>query len=105
MADSASTVRIATVNVNGIRAAYRRGMADWLQGRDVDLLCLQEVRAPDKITRELLDEDVWHIHHAEASAKGRAGVAIAVGSATNTSRIPAAGSRTTSPCPTARPSR
>lgn len=77
MADSASTVRIATVNVNGIRAAYRRGMADWLQGRDVDLLCLQEVRAPDKITRELLDEDVWHIHHAEASAKGRAGVAIA----------------------------
>lgn len=77
MADSASTVRIATVNVNGIRAAYRRGMADWLQGRNVDLLCLQEVRAPDKITRELLDEDVWHIHHAEASAKGRAGVAIA----------------------------
>ena len=40
MADSASTIRIATVNVNGIRAAYRRGMADWLQGRTVDLLCL-----------------------------------------------------------------
>ena len=38
MADSASTVRIATLNVNGIRAAYRRGMADWLQDRNVDLL-------------------------------------------------------------------
>ena len=30
MADSGQTVRIATVNVNGIRAAYRRGMAEWL---------------------------------------------------------------------------
>ena len=45
MADSQQTVRIATVNVNGIRAAYRRGMADWLAPRGVDLLCLQEVRA------------------------------------------------------------
>lgn len=76
MSDS-STLRIATVNVNGIRAAYRRGMADWLAAREVDLLCLQEVRAPDTVTRRLLDEDVWDIHHAEASAKGRAGVAIA----------------------------
>ncbi|WP_423447703.1 exodeoxyribonuclease III [Kocuria sp. KSNUG] len=77
MADSGQRVRIATVNVNGIRAAYRRGMAEWLAPRGVDLLCLQEVRAPDKITRELLDEDVWDVQHAEASAKGRAGVAIA----------------------------
>lgn len=77
MADSGQTVRIATVNVNGIRAAYRRGMADWLGPRGVDLLCLQEVRAPDKITRELLDEDVWDVRHTEAAAKGRAGVAIA----------------------------
>ena len=77
MAQSGQSVRIATVNVNGIRAAYRRGMADWLAPRGVDLLCLQEVRAPDKITRELLDEDVWDVRHAEAAAKGRAGVAIA----------------------------
>ncbi|MCC5674304.1 exodeoxyribonuclease III [Kocuria rhizophila] len=77
MAQSGQSIRIATVNVNGIRAAYRRGMADWLAPRGVDLLCLQEVRAPDKITRELLDEDVWDVQHTEAAAKGRAGVAIA----------------------------
>ncbi|RLZ03766.1 exodeoxyribonuclease III [Kocuria tytonicola] len=77
MAQSGQSIRIATVNVNGIRAAYRRGMAEWLAPREVDLLCLQEVRAPDKITRELLDEDVWDVRHAEAAAKGRAGVAIA----------------------------
>ncbi|KAA9394670.1 exodeoxyribonuclease III [Kocuria coralli] len=71
-------LRIATVNVNGIRAAYKRGMADWLEGRDVDVLCLQEVRAPDKIVRDLLDGETWEIHHHEALAKGRAGVLTAV---------------------------
>lgn len=74
-AAGSSALRIATVNVNGIRAAYKRGMSDWLAERGVDILCLQEVRAPDAIVRELLGSD-WHILHAEAEAKGRAGVAI-----------------------------
>ncbi|WP_417216490.1 exodeoxyribonuclease III [Arthrobacter sp.] len=73
---NAGAVRVASVNLNGIRAAYKRGMADWLAERDVDILTLQEVRAPDAIVRELLGDD-WHILHAEAEAKGRAGVAIA----------------------------
>lgn len=72
----AKALRVASVNVNGIRAAYKRGMADWLAEREIDILCLQEVRAPDAVVRELLGED-WHILHAEAEAKGRAGVAIA----------------------------
>ena len=69
-------LRIASVNVNGIRAAYKNGMAAWLADRDVDILCLQEVRAPDAIVHDFLGED-WHILHAEAEAKGRAGVLIA----------------------------
>ncbi|WP_372698546.1 exodeoxyribonuclease III [Arthrobacter sp. JSM 101049] len=73
---NAGAVRVASVNLNGIRAAYKRGMADWLAERDVDILTLQEVRAPDAIVRELLGDD-WHILHAEAEAKGRAGVAVA----------------------------
>jgi len=68
--------RIASVNVNGIRAAYRKGMPEWLEARDVDILCLQEVRAPDKIVNEFL-ADGWHVVHAEAEAKGRAGVLVA----------------------------
>ncbi|MFC2362086.1 MAG: endonuclease/exonuclease/phosphatase family protein, partial [Rothia dentocariosa] len=77
MSRAAKTLRVASVNVNGIRAAYRKDMATWLAGRDVDILCLQEVRAPDKIVRELLNEDDWNILHAEAAAKGRAGVLVA----------------------------
>ena len=72
-----NALRVATVNVNGIRAAYKRGMAGWLADRDVDILCLQEVRAPDRIVRELLDEQDWDVHHAEAADKGRAGVVVA----------------------------
>jgi len=68
--------RIATVNVNGIRAAYRKGMGDWLAHRGVDILCLQEVRAETTDLESLLG-DGWHIAHDAATAKGRAGVAIA----------------------------
>jgi len=78
-------LRIASVNVNGIRAAVRNGMSGWLDAADVDILTLQEVRAQD----EHLDAALpgWSIIHDEATAKGRAGVAIA-------SRTPALAQRT-----------
>jgi len=74
---------IATVNTNGIRAAVRRGMATWLQQRQPDVLCLQEVRADDATLGSLLDGALgggWHVAHVEptdAGSKGRAGVAVA----------------------------
>lgn len=69
-------LRIATVNVNGIRAAYRKGMGDWLAASDLDIVTLQEVRAPDEIVHELLSDSGYHVAHTEAAAKGRAGVAV-----------------------------
>jgi len=69
-------LRIASVNVNGVRAAFRNGMGPWLAGRNIDILCLQEVRAEtDDLTALLGDE--WNVLHDAATAKGRAGVAIA----------------------------
>lgn len=38
-------VRVATMNVNGIRAAASKGALEYLASRDLDLICLQEVRA------------------------------------------------------------
>ncbi|QGH70324.1 exodeoxyribonuclease III [Pseudactinotalea sp. HY158] len=67
---------IATVNVNGVRAAYRRGLQGWIDTQDPDVLLLQEVRAETSILTDHLG-DGWHVVHAEAPAKGRAGVAIA----------------------------
>ncbi len=72
----ATPLRVASVNVNGIRAAYRKGMGDWLAGRDVDVLAMQEVRASTDDVTGLLGPD-WVVLHDAATAKGRAGVAVA----------------------------
>ena len=75
-------LRIATVNINGIRAAYNKargqtkGFGEWLAERDADIVTLQEVRAPDEIVRQIVSEFDYHLVHAEAAAKGRAGVAV-----------------------------
>jgi len=69
-------LRIATVNVNGVRAAFRRGMGAWLDGSGVDVLALQEVRADTADLEALLGPE-WDLLHDPATAKGRAGVAIA----------------------------
>ncbi|WP_127792857.1 exodeoxyribonuclease III [Agromyces sp. LHK192] len=79
-------LRIATANVNGIRAAYRRGMGAWLDARDIDILALQEVRASTDDLTGLLG-DGWDVLHDPASAKGRAGVAIASRNAAHIHRV------------------
>jgi exodeoxyribonuclease III len=72
----AQPLRIASINTNGIRAAYRKGMGEWLEGRDIDILAIQEVRAATSDIEGLLGPE-WSILHDAATAKGRAGVAIA----------------------------
>ena len=72
----AKPLRIASVNVNGIRASFKNGMADWLEKRDVDILALQEVRATTEILQDLLGPE-WDVLHDAATKKGYAGVALA----------------------------
>lgn len=69
-------VQIATVNVNGVRAAFRRGMGAWLEARRPDVVLLQETRSGEEHLRDHLDAG-WHLAHAESDTRGRAGVAIA----------------------------
>lgn len=67
---------VATVNVNGIRAAHRKGMVNWLAQRNPDVVLLQEVRAPEELVGPLLGEG-WELVQQACEIKGRAGVAIA----------------------------
>ncbi|KQV06088.1 exodeoxyribonuclease III [Leifsonia sp. Root112D2] len=83
---SSKPLRVATVNTNGIRAAYRNGMADWLDNRDVDILAIQEVRAATEDVERLLGPE-WSILHDAATAKGRAGVALASRNAASIHRV------------------
>ncbi|GAB2546673.1 exodeoxyribonuclease III [Brachybacterium huguangmaarense] len=70
------TLTIATVNVNGLRAAARKGMEPWLAATDADVITLQEVRAPDELIADLVG-DGWRVAGEASQLKGRAGVAIA----------------------------
>ncbi|MEA1796853.1 exodeoxyribonuclease III [Rhodococcus qingshengii] len=70
---------ITSVNVNGVRAAARKGMLGWLEKTSADFICLQETRASDDQLRETLEPALgngWFLVSAEPSAKGRNGVAV-----------------------------
>ena len=50
-------MRILSYNVNGIRAALGKGLADWIQQEQPDVLCLQETKAQlDQIPTSLFEE-------------------------------------------------
>jgi exodeoxyribonuclease-3 len=73
------TIAIASVNVNGIRAAARNGISSWIAERGAEIVTLQEVRAPDELFVEHIDllwGERWSRVHGESEAKGRAGVAV-----------------------------
>ncbi|WAL41475.1 exodeoxyribonuclease III [Brevibacterium sp. BRM-1] len=69
-------IRIAGVNVNGIRAAMRKGMEPWAREAGAHLMTLQEVRAQDEVALSAMEPLGMHAHSADAEAKGRAGVAV-----------------------------
>ncbi|MET4644256.1 exodeoxyribonuclease-3 [Streptomyces atratus] len=73
----AGMLTVTTVNVNGLRAAAKKGFTEWLAQTDADVICLQEVRAePQQLAAEVREPDGWHTVHAPAAAKGRAGVSL-----------------------------
>ncbi|MBK9697395.1 MAG: exodeoxyribonuclease III [Propionibacteriaceae bacterium] len=68
-------MRIATLNVNGIRAAARRGLGTWLEERQCDIVALQEVRCP----AGLIPQNTlagYHLSYHEGALPGRNGVAV-----------------------------
>ncbi|MEU1530432.1 exodeoxyribonuclease III [Streptomyces fagopyri] len=68
---------VTSVNVNGLRAAAKKGFVEWLAETSADVLCLQEVRAePGQLPEEVRAPEGWHVVHAPAAAKGRAGVSL-----------------------------
>ncbi|MDA8370015.1 MAG: exodeoxyribonuclease III [Nocardiopsaceae bacterium] len=70
-------VIISTVNVNGLRAAAKKGFVEWLAGTRADVVCLQETRAQrEQVAEEVIAPAGWHVVLAPAEVKGRAGVAV-----------------------------
>lgn len=68
---------VTSVNVNGLRAAAKKGFVEWLAHTSADVLCLQEVRAePQQLPEHVRAPEGWHVVHAPAAVKGRAGVSL-----------------------------
>ncbi|SLN03813.1 Exodeoxyribonuclease III [Corynebacterium xerosis] len=68
-------LRIATANINGIRATHRRGFDDWLATRGCDVIALQEVRAQaDRIPERAFGD--FHVALDTGTLPGRNGVAV-----------------------------
>lgn len=72
----AATVRISTYNVNGIRAAERKGFSDWLRESAPDIVCLQETKAQPDQMPEIYAEMGYHTCWHSAQKKGYSGVGI-----------------------------
>ena len=70
-------MRILSWNVNGIRAAYKKGILDWLKKENPDILCIQETKAhPDQLTDDLRNPKGYESYFSSAEKKGYSGVAI-----------------------------
>jgi exodeoxyribonuclease-3 len=68
--------RLVSWNVNGIRAAVRKGFWDWLAADAPDILCLQETRIqPDQRTRKMRQPPGYHASWVDGERKGYSGVA------------------------------
>ena len=66
-----TALKIATINVNGIRAAFRKGMADWVNSANPDVMALQEVRAETSDLNSLLAEVGGLAHNVVVSGFNR----------------------------------
>jgi exodeoxyribonuclease-3 len=71
-------MRLVCWNVNGIRAAYRKGLLDWIHKDSPDILCLQETKAScDQLPKDLLDIPGYESYFTSAEGRsGYAGVAL-----------------------------
>lgn len=70
-------MKVISINVNGIRAAARKGLFEWLEKVDADVICLQELKAqPDQIDDKLFNPDGYfrYVHCAEKKGYSSVGI-------------------------------
>jgi exodeoxyribonuclease-3 len=68
--------RIITANVNGIRAAEKKGFFNWVKTQDADVVCLQEIKAQEDQLDERFYPKEYHCYYQSAEKKGYSGTAI-----------------------------
>ena len=69
-------MKLISWNVNGIRAAVKKGFLDYLDQEQPDILCIQESKAhKEQLTSEILEDHGYHTYWHSGVKKGYSGVA------------------------------
>lgn len=67
--------KIISYNLNGIRAAIKKGFIDWLKAEDFDIICIQETKAhQEQVDLSELDDMGYKAYWHSAQKKGYSGV-------------------------------
>lgn len=70
-------MKIITINVNGIRSAYRKHFLDWMYKQHADVICIQETKAQfDQLPQELQNPEGYFAYFNDAIKKGYSGTAL-----------------------------
>ncbi len=70
-------MKIISWNVNGIRSAAKKGLIDWINTGQPDVLCLQETKAsPMQLEKAILEIPGYSSWFSSAEKKGYSGVAL-----------------------------
>lgn len=72
-----SKYSLVSWNVNGLRAVFKKGFAEWLTKARPDVLCLQETKArPEQVAKELVSAPGYRHYFSSAEKPGYSGVAL-----------------------------
>ncbi len=70
------SLRVITCNVNGLRAANKKGFIAWMLKQKADVVCLQETKLQTHQVDPSLRPDGYYAYFFDAHKKGYSGVAI-----------------------------
>ena len=70
-------LRVISFNINGIRAAAKKGFFTWLEKQNADVICIQEIKAQEEqLADTIFLPQAYHRYLFSAEKKGYSGVAI-----------------------------
>lgn len=70
-------LKVTSINVNGLRSAFKKGLGQWLAVQQPDVVCLQEVKAQAQdLGEDLLHPQPYKGHFCFAEKKGYSGVGL-----------------------------
>lgn len=70
-------MKVTTLNINGIRAAHKKGFFNWMLKQNIDVVCIQETKAQTyQLSEEILLPKGYVSFFNDAEKKGYSGVAI-----------------------------